>query len=240
MILNIRRLVTRLKLRYVSNIIRLYVLIGFAVIMNSCKDVVPNSKARFTVTITNVSNGEFATLLSNGVYYTHREGFPLFFTGSFDYGQGLENLAEDGEIDFLLENLASDANVIESGSFIDFFPSEDNVLVFEASYGEFFNFATMHTDTNDGFYSFDEEGLFLFEPDGEPKNGNFTFGVHLWDAGTENNQPPYTGSFQPTRQSAPGEGDETAENVRLLLSDQQFTYPATNEIIQVFITSEMI
>ncbi len=221
------------------NVLNFFFALLIVLSLSGCGNIVPDTEAEFTVVITNLSSGENSTDLSSGVYYTHREGFPLFFTSSIDYGEGLENLAEDGQNGMLMESLLQNESIISIGSFPLFRSGESIEFTFTASYGEFFNFATMFIETNDGFYAYDEEGILLFEPDGTPISGDTTSKIWLWDAGTERNQAPYIGSFQPARQSAPGEGDDTPLEAVRLLRDE-FTYPSKFQVINVSVTSTVL
>lgn len=204
----------------------------------SCQDPTPNTQARFTVTINNLSSNETSVLLSDGVYYTHKKGYPLFFNFSQDYGQGLEALAEDGFTSELETSLNSNKYVLTSNRFGPMNAGESISFVVNAEYGDFLNFATMFTESNDLFYSFDDEGVALFNPNGDPFNGDITSKVWLWDAGTETNEEPYIGGFQPTRQPSPNTGEATIQPI--IIVNDGFTYPPKKRIIQVLITSEEI
>ena len=204
---------------------KLLIFSGLTLILFSCESDLPDTKATFNVTIENVSSGEIATPLSGGIYLTKKDGFPLFFTNSQDYGNGLAAIAGDGIIDPLFNNLSENPEVILVGSFTPIPPGTKSTFELEAEYGDFFNFATMFVQSNDLFYSFPDDGLHLFEPDGKPRSGDFSHSVFLWDVGQEINQEPYVGSFQPGRQSQPGEGQPENSVVRLV--NDGFTYPET-------------
>ncbi|MEL6561530.1 MAG: spondin domain-containing protein [Bacteroidota bacterium] len=212
--------------------IGLSLLVTVVMLLGACENAVPEVEAEFTVTIRNLFTQGPPMVLSEGVFYTHEDGFPLFFTSSMDYGEGLELLAEDGIADQLLTSLEKNKYVNVAGDFIDILPGESVSFKFTAKYGEFFNLATMFTASNDAFYSFDEEGIFLFEADGTPLNGDITTKIWLWDAGTEQNEPPFEGVNQPTNPPMIDAGVETMEGVRLLVDDR---FPGKNEVIQVLI-----
>lgn len=213
-------------------------LLAFICFVSACEEAVPDTRASFTITINNLSSGDQATLLSDGVFYTHKYGHPLFFNLAQDYGQGLESLAEDGVVEPLHTNLGNRKDVISVGFFGPIPTGNSITFTLQASYGEFLNFASMFTDANDLFYSFDDEGVSLFNPDGTPFNGDITAKVWLWDAGTEENQEPYAGSFQPARQSQPNEGPSTLEPIRLVADG--FSYPPKKQIIQVLISGQSL
>jgi len=200
-----------------------------------CEDATPSVSADFQVTIQNLSVAETATVLSAGVYLINREGFPLYFSNAQDFGEGLEELAEDGFVTRLVENLKIKETVLQVDSFEAILPGQEINFQFNASYGEFFNFATMFTDSNDLFYSFNEDGIPLFSPDGSPVEGDFTSLIWLWDVGTEQNEEPYLGEFQPGRQVNPGDG--VIENGRIRLVNDGFSYPPKFTIIRVLISA---
>ena len=202
-----------------------------SILFLQCEDPTPNASSNFRVTIQNLSSGEIATDLSKGIFLIKNEGFPLYFTGAQDYGQGEEQLAEDGYVTRLVENLQANDLVLAVDSFDLIPPGESISFEFNASYGAFLNFATMFTDSNDLFYSFNDDGILLFNPDGSPRKGDVTSLVWLWDLGTEINEPPYEGIFQAASQSAPNEGED--ENSQMRLVNDGFTYPPRTSVIQV-------
>lgn len=207
--------------------------IFFLVILFSCEGL-PDTRAQFDVTIENLSGSESAPalILSRGVYLTQRGGHPLFFNLTFDYGQGLENLAEDGINDTLFRNIRTRRDVLENGVFPDILPGESVTFTFSASYGESFNVATMFTESNDAFYAFNDDGLSLFHPNGDPINGDFTRKIFLWDAGTEVNEPPFEGANQPGRQAALNQGEFTPfERIRLI--NDGFSYPEKTQVLRI-------
>ena len=207
--------------------------------MSSCEEAVPETEAEFTVTIRNVSQGEIATLLSPGIFYTNQMGFPLLFKASLDYGEGLEFLAEDGIVDTLVQSLEGNKFVKESGAFAEIPAGQEVSFTFRAEYGDFFNFATMFTDSNDSFYSFDEEGVLLFEPDGTPFEGDITNRVWLWDAGTEINERPYGGANQPGR-SPFFEGEPERFPVQLTNDQFRDEYPMRTQVIQGLVSATQL
>ncbi len=194
-------------------------------------DEVPTTSSQFRVTIENLSEGSTATPLSSGLYLVQTYGYPLFFSRSQDFGKGLEDLAEDGNPAPLFEHLQKKDELIQLDTFPTLYPGESVSIEFEAPYGSLLNFATMFVESNDLFYSFDEEGILLFKPDGNPIDGDFTRLVWLWDAGTERNQPPFEGDSQPYRQSAAGTGVEEEGYVQLV--NDGFTYPSKFETIRI-------
>ena len=210
-----------------------------SVFASFCEQAPPDTIADFEVTIENLSGTESApeVNLGAGVYYRQHFGSPLFFNRAFDYGDGLEQLAEDGNPDSLLLTIGDRVEVIEFARFERILPGGSTSFSFRAEYGNRLNFATMFMESNDLFYAFNDEGISLFEPNGEPASGDFTNKVLLWDNGTEENETPYDGDFQPPRQSFPGEGVPTPQEA-VRPRDDNFTYPATSAVIRITITSQ--
>ena len=200
----------------------------------SCQDSTPDTRASFEVTFENLSANETATPLSPGVFYTNKSGYPMFFNTAQDFGDGLSDIAGDGDPTRLLAALSQNPYVIVSGQLGGIPPGGTRTITFEADFGTFFNFANMFVESNDLFYAFDEDGVHLFEPDGSPVNDDVTRLTWLWDVGGELNQEPYTGSFQPMRQSFLGEGDPDIDTNVRLVSDG-FTYPPKFSVIRVTI-----
>ena len=52
--------------------------------------------SEFVLTLENISSDNFSSPLTPGVFVIFNAGLPLFREGHCDYGQGLEQLAEDG------------------------------------------------------------------------------------------------------------------------------------------------
>ncbi|WP_416208525.1 spondin domain-containing protein [Fodinibius sp.] len=51
----------------------------------------------------------------------------------------------------------------------------------------------MFVQSNDLFFSFDSEGIALFDENGNPVSGDITDRIMLWDAGTETDEEPGVG-----------------------------------------------
>lgn len=121
---------------------------------------------------------------------------------------------------------ASDAGPIGPGGAYEF--------EFTAPVGARLSLATMFAQSNDWFYSTGEDGIALYHSDGSKMTGDVTSMIHLYDAGTEADQEPGTGSDQAPRQSAPNTGaDDPNPNVRMVPSGDA---PATSDVIKVTLT----
>jgi len=189
------------------------------------------------------------TPLSPGVWTVHDNGVnPLFNSGVTDLGEGLENIAEDGDPGALSSVLQGKSGVTTSALFNTpvgtadpgpAIPGGAYEFTFSAVEGDYFTFATMFVQSNDLFYTFPEGGIALFN-NGTPVNGDMTAQVLLYDAGTEVNEFPGAGLTQVIRQSAPNSGVvENGVVTDVLNVADGFTYPDVAEIIMVTITPQL-
>ena len=156
--------------------------------------------------------------LSPGVFviFGDDQTAPFFTTGEADRGEGLERQAEEGNPTPLSEALmgfkqvgvfntavgATDPGALKPGQAYEF--------SFTAAPGDRLSFVEMFGQSNDLFFSPDENGIALFSRSGNPIGGTFSGAIQLWDAGTEVNQEPFVGPDQAPRQAAPDTG--AAEN----------------------------
>ncbi len=85
-------------------------------------------------------------------------------------------------------------------------PGHAFTFAFSAPKGARLSFASMFGQSNDWFFAPDTMGIALYDGTGNPISGDVTDEIYLWDAGTEENQPPLQGSNQAPRQAAPGTG----------------------------------
>jgi hypothetical protein len=170
-----------------------------------------------------------ATGLSPGVWAVHgRHGRALFTAGARDRMQGLEPLAEAGNAGVLAASLMArpPPGVRSTGAFDTpvgqerpgpIRPGDAYELEFEARPGQRLSLATMYGASNDWFFAPGEAGLALFDEHGDPRYGDVTSEIYLWDAGTEQNEElatgPYTGPQQPTPDSGPGDPDPRVRRV---------------------------
>ncbi len=189
------------------------------------------------------SGGEALVAEQTGITHVAGAGFAgvaldaekLFALGDVDRGQGLENLAEDGNPLPLLEIDAFTDSVVfadeEGGGYEPLLPGTVTSFEIEASEGEGLFFATMLAQTNDLFFGTPPEGLPLFEG-GAPISGEIAGELVLYDAGTELNQPPGLGSDQAPRQRAPDQGpiDETLE---IREPTDGYSYPPATAVLSV-------
>lgn len=198
----------------------------------------------FRVRIQNVSTaGETPVRLSPGAWVLHSAADPLFSAGAADRGEGLENLAEDGNPSMLAESLrvkgatsgifntpvcADAAAPLQAGEFYEF-----EVTASPAT--PYLSFASMLVQSNDLFLAPAGNGIALFDDAGRAIGHQIvTDQLLLWDAGTEANERPGVGLNQSPRQPAANSGPAD-EMVTVRPVDDGFSYPAVANLVQVYI-----
>jgi hypothetical protein len=207
-------------------------------------------EVQFTVRVENVStpmtlrlsNGTTAPAPTAPILWTVTDaGNPLFTSGAKDRGNGLEQLAEDGNpgvlADFIKANLHS---VTYSGVVAvpvgdtkpgPILPGKAYEFSFPAAPGQRLTMAMMFGQSNDLFYAPGAAAIALFDSKGMPLTVDVTKSLQLWDAGTEVNEEAGLGANQAPRQSAPNTGP--AENGRVRLVHDRFRYPTVTDVIRV-------
>lgn len=195
----------------------------------------------FDVTLTNVSDqSPHPSPFAAGVYAVHTdpsifylEGHPqLFQEGRAHLYNGLEALAEDGDPDRIFNSIATAGGMTEEpvdGEYGTFhtpvgFDSPGLLLpgqtyAFAAATDRDrpqLSLALMYVESNDWFAATADTGFSLFQADGAPVSG--VIPMHLYDAGTEEDEPLGLGGHQFPRQTAPNSGpaddDATVRRVR--------------------------
>ena len=192
-----------------------------------------------------LSNGKSAPApTSPGVWAVFRgTANPIFATGQ-PASRALEAQAEEGNPEKLAAFLKTSDGAQSSGSYSipkgdreagPLLPGKAYELHISAQPGDRLVLAFMFGQSNDLFYAPQDAGIALFEGD-QPLHGDITSQFELWDAGTEKNQEPGLGADQAPRQKGPNSGE--AEHGVVGLVKDSFTYPATNQVIRVTITSK--
>ncbi|MBC8190939.1 MAG: spondin domain-containing protein [Candidatus Marinimicrobia bacterium] len=197
----------------------------------------PSGLATMLATDTGVTQ-----LYAPGVYVVHESANPLFTAEVADQGEGLEDLAEDGDPSSLAAALSSSDMYSTSGAFNTptgaagpgaLAPGASYEFVFTAVVGDYLSLATMLVQSNDLFVAPSGMGIALFN-DGAAMTGDVTSYLSIWDAGTEVNETPGVGLNQAPRQAGAGAGMDEMGLVRMV--DDMYDYPALSEIIRVTIT----
>jgi len=186
---------------------------------------------------------------SPGVWVVHEAGSkPLFTSGSPDYGDGIEAIAEDGNP----TNLGAKLSMLDgerAGAIFNtpvgatapgaITPGKKYQFSFDASPGDALSFATMLAATNDVFFAPKATGITLFDASGAPISGDITDQVSFWDTGSEGNEEPGIGPNTVTNQLAPNTGAGGEGKVQLLSAvNDGFTYPAVSSVLKVSIAVE--
>ena len=234
----------------------LFVFLLAAIFITSCSkeslvDLSPSTeeiefrskKQTFKVRIEAINEGSLATPFAPGVWIVQKKNSaPIFINGLPDFGDGLEALAEDGSTDMLNNSLNNHPKVRDKGVFntpvgasgpAPIFPGEAYEFSFTAKPNDYLNFATMFIQSNDLFVGPSQQGIALFDEQGDPIYGDITSYLDLWDAGTEVNEEPGVGPNQAPRQSGPDTGID--ENGVVQIVNDGFDYPAVHEVLKVTI-----
>ena len=181
-------------------------------------------------------------LYAPGVYVVHESANPLFTADMADRGEGLEDLAEDGDPSSLAAALSASDMYSTSGAFNTptgaagpgaLAPGASYEFIISAMEGDYLSLATMLVQSNDLFVAPSGMGIALFN-DGTAMTGDVTSYLSIWDAGTEVNETPGIGLNQAPRQAGAGAGLDEMGLVRMV--DDMYAYPALSEIIRVTIT----
>ncbi len=197
--------------------------------------------AHFRLRIENATGGGYVTPLSPGVWVLHSDPDPLFMEGSADYGDGLENIAEDADPSTLAAALPSGA----SGVFNMPMGATDPGPILPGDAYEIditatpdmpnLSFASMVGQSNDVFVAPNGDGIPLFDSMGNPlAERDVTDMIALWNAGTEIDEAPHLGPDQAPRQSMPGQG--ATEGVVRAFSDNTRAIPLPADIIGISVS----
>jgi hypothetical protein len=108
---------------------------------------------------------------------------------------------------------------------------------FDAAVGHHVSFATMFVQSNDLFYAPVPTGIPLYDSMGDPRSGDISGEVMLWDAGTELNEVPGEGVNQAPRQTGANTGGADTDGAVRLVNDG-FSYPAVEDVVQASLTHE--
>jgi hypothetical protein len=158
-----------------------------------------------------------ATGFSPAAYVLHASGAPLFTTGAPDRGQGLERIAESGNVAVLDESFGTYfpegarvkgvVNTVDGASEPGpVRPGQAYTFSFDAMPGERLSFASMFGASNDWIVATPDSGLALFDADGRALAGDFTGDLHFYDVGTEIDEEPAVGAHTGPNQAMADDG----------------------------------
>lgn len=153
---------------------------------------------------------------------------PLFTQGEAVVAEsGLESLAEDGSAATAITYLTGlGYGAYAADQMAPVHPGEVMTFTITATPGDKFSFATMFIQSNDWFFSFNNNGVELFNEDGTPKSGvDYSVQSYLYDAGTEEDEEIGSGVNQAPRQSGANTGaadDDTSIRRVTEIDDVQF------------------
>jgi hypothetical protein len=175
------------------------------------------------------------TPLAPVAYTVHTEFDPLFTPGG-RASAGLEKLAEQGDPTDLVAMLPGEAGAQAigrgaTGAGPIFSPHGNFSFEITASPGDHLSLATMFGQSNDWFYALHNQAL--FDAAGQPIEGNFTHAVHLYNAGTEVDEPIGFGPNQAPRQAGPDSGLAEGGTVEMVT---QMPYADVATVIHLTIT----
>ncbi len=149
------------------------------------------------------------TPLAPVAWTVNQTPYTLFASGGHA-SAGLETLAEAGSPAALVAE-QGDANAgaaaVARGASAPgpiFAPNGNYEFTITAVPGDHLSLASMFVQSNDWFYGVNS--LPLFDTDGNPRSGDITHLVTLYDAGTEVNETPGYGPNQAPRQAGPNSG----------------------------------
>jgi len=148
------------------------------------------------------------TPLSPGIVYTFSsDSDPLFTQGeSVKANSGLKELAEDGNNEVIFNYLtANDITAARSEQPGGVGANGELTFTINAVPGDKLGFATMFVAANDWFISYNNNGVALFDADGNPRSGDLeSENTYLFDAGTELDEDVGFGDYQPMGSNGTG------------------------------------
>ncbi len=168
-----------------------------------------------------------ATPISPGVFLVSATGHTLFSVGVRDNGQGLERIAEDGNVMPLYDSMKGH---LVAQEMLGIFntpegatspgparPGSAYTFEVKALPGDRLSFVTMYGMSNDWFFGTTPEGIELFDAAGMPRIGDFSTSLRLYDAGTELSEEagigPNTGPQQASANTGTADFDSRVREV---------------------------
>lgn len=204
---------------------------------------------RFTVVVGNkiVDNTVgYSMVMAQGLWVVHDQPDVLFSEGRVVFRNGFEALAEDGDARPAFKALQNAVGVVDVGLFPQelLLPGQEISFAVEALPGHRLSLAIMLIESNDKFFAPTSQGIALFDRRGQPVRGNLSDTWLLWDAGTEQDEEPALGIYQPLRQQELNSG--SAQNARIYrlpnpgqgISFDGFFYPRPRDVLSLIITPD--
>ena len=185
---------------------------------SSSGEVDPGDPVDFIITIENISDqGPLPTPFSPGVWIEQDSTVAPVYTLNAAASDALVALAEDGDPTALDADIQAmvGAGVTQAGVFdtpvggaeaAPIMPGESYEIEFTAQPGSRLGLASMMAGSNDVFWATGPAGIGLFGGNGDPTDREITSDLNLFDAGSEANQPPAGGAYQPATDMTPNLG----------------------------------
>lgn len=117
-------------------------------------------------------------------------------------------------------------------------PGQRYAFEFYAPPGARLSFASMFAPSNDLFFAPAPEGIALFDDGGQPRAGDLTGELALWDAGTELDEPLGLGEHQVTTQAEPNSGDADPNPSVRPATDSYANLPDVSALVRVTLESD--
>jgi hypothetical protein len=180
-----------------------------------------------------------ATPISPGVYAVHRDAEPLYALGLEDLGIGMSWLAEDGNATLLRDTIAQNTRALALSSSGGFDtpvgatqagaarPGDAFEITLEGVPGDHVSWASMFGMSNDWFFATRPDGIALFDELGQPRRGDVSQAIAIYDAGTELDQELGIGADTGPQQAAPNTGAVDAVN---LVREAGHVFPASSHL----------
>lgn len=213
---------------------------------SSTEEVVPLDPVEFTLTIENVSaDTVLPSPFSPGFWAEHSLGTqPIFDATMADRGNGLVEIAEDGNPDVLAASAGGNGDIIASGIFetpvggagrAPIMPGESYEVTFTAQPGSRLSFVSMLVETNDIFVGTGPNGISLFNNavTAPLPSRDISDALEFWDVGSEANQPPAGGMYQAPHGVGIGPDESGAVSLR---NESTHAIPQAPRIANVEVT----
>jgi hypothetical protein len=193
-------------------------------LVGGCDTIFPNKDGSSPVGGTNAFQMTIRTQPDND---RTPEGAPVLHQGTFNSRAGDSTGVFEDSTDF---------GPIEPGEAFEISFEVGRLIIDEQP--PYLSMATMLVPTNDLFFSFGPEGLLLFDDSGNPRTGDVTSDLSLYDAGTEENEEPGAGDNQ-----APGgqcylDSEDGSVTTVEGTDAQGISYPDVSDLVEATLSFE--